>query len=293
MFSNLLGSFGFFIFFVFILIAVISKKQKKMPTIGFIVTMIFIIGVLIPIPISASNDNSNNVYKNVVAGKSVNTESENSISRNIVNSNNDARQINQLKTTNSSDKIIDTNISLSNKSNNIKLKKPAGKEIHAKPKQEPQKVKLLGNGTKPQNLVACGQVAVELTTYKTSLNSDNTMPLVTTYNDQVNNTASNINSNADNKNNITKVSTVDNNSGETSKYNITKEQGLKIVTSKVNIAQGLQVLYDSERVIKENTYHLYTLNTDEDTLEDVAYCVNVNSGKLFKCSIDMALTAIE
>jgi len=66
--------------------------------------------------------------------------------------------------------------------------------------------------------------------------------------------------------------------------------GLKIVTSRV---VGLHVLYDSKRVINKNIYYLYTLNMDGYTLDDIAYCVNVDSGKLFKCSIDMVLLQIE
>ena len=241
-FSSLLGSFGFFIFFVWILISLITKDQKKIPTIGFIViTTIFITGILIPIPISATNDKSNNEYKNVVAGKSVNvnTEWENSI-----NSDNDSRQ------------------------------------------------KVIEKGTNPKKLDASGQITVELITYKTSLNSDNIAPQLTTYN-QVTNSGSNVSSNSNSENIIIKDPKVEGNSSKKSNYNISKEQGLKIVTSKVNVAQGLQVLYDSERVIKGKTYLLYTLNTDVDTLEDVAYCVDVSSGDLFKCTIDMVLTTIE
>ncbi len=88
-------------------------------------------------------------------------------------------------------------------------------------------------------------------------------------------------------NNTTKV---DSNSVGISNSKISKEMGLKIVTSRV---VGLHVLYDSKRVINKNIYYLYTLNTDGYTLDDIAYCVNVDSGKLFKCSIDMVLLQIE
>jgi len=88
-------------------------------------------------------------------------------------------------------------------------------------------------------------------------------------------------------NNTTKV---DSNSVGISNPKISKEMGLKIVTSRV---VGLHVLYDSKRVINKNIYYLYTLNTDGYTLDDIAYCVNVDSGKLFKCSIDMVLLQIE
>ncbi|MCB2295707.1 hypothetical protein LGK95_19715 [Clostridium algoriphilum] len=88
-------------------------------------------------------------------------------------------------------------------------------------------------------------------------------------------------------NNTTKV---DSNSVGISNPKISKEMGLKIVTSRV---VGFHVLYDSKRVINKNIYYLYTLNTDGYTLDDIAYCVNVDSGKLFKCSIDMVLLQIE
>ena len=88
-------------------------------------------------------------------------------------------------------------------------------------------------------------------------------------------------------NNTTKVAS---NSVGISNHKISKEMGLKIVTSRV---VGLHVLYDSKRVINKNIYYLYTLNTDGYTVDDIAYCVNVDSGKLFKCSIDMVLLQIE
>ncbi|MBU3161233.1 hypothetical protein KPL37_16055 [Clostridium frigoris] len=83
---------------------------------------------------------------------------------------------------------------------------------------------------------------------------------------------------------------VNSNSAGISNPKISKEMGLKIVTSKI---VGLHVLYDSKKVIKKNTYYLYTINTDGYTLDDVAYCVNVDTGNLFKCSIDMILSQIE
>ncbi|MBU3142002.1 hypothetical protein [Clostridium sp. CF012] len=95
------------------------------------------------------------------------------------------------------------------------------------------------------------------------------------------------------ENNSMKLPIANSNSGEISNYWISKEKGLEIVTSKVKIEVNLQVLYDSQRDINEKTYYLYTLNTDGYTLEDFAYCVDVNSGELFKCSIDMVLSPIE
>ena len=98
---------------------------------------------------------------------------------------------------------------------------------------------------------------------------------------------------ADNSDNYELENVIDSNSGELTNYSISKEKGLGIVTSKVKIETNLQVLYDSEREINESTYYVYTLNTDEYTLEDYAYFVDANSGKLFKCSIDMVLSPIE
>lgn len=73
---------------------------------------------------------------------------------------------------------------------------------------------------------------------------------------------------------------------------ISKEKGLEIVTSKVKIEMGIKVLYDSEWKIYGRTYYLYTLNKDEYTLDQYAYCVDVNNGKLFKCLNNMILIPI-
>jgi len=89
-------------------------------------------------------------------------------------------------------------------------------------------------------------------------------------------------------NNKEKNSTINSNSGK-----ISKEKGLNIITSKVKPDINIQIIYDSKVDIKENTYYLYTLNTNGYTLEDFAYCVDIKSGKLFKCSMDMILSTIE
>jgi predicted small secreted protein len=75
-------------------------------------------------------------------------------------------------------------------------------------------------------------------------------------------------------------------------YKISKEKGLEIVKSNVKLKSGLYILYDSERNIKGENYHLYTVNTNEYTYDEYAYCVDVNSGKLFKCLKDMTLLPI-
>lgn len=116
---------------------------------------------------------------------------------------------------------------------------------------------------------------------------------VNTYYSQVNNSDLKVSSDIEKKNNTTNDSIVVSNSEEQFNYKISKQQGLKIVNVKVKIEAGIQVLYDSERVIKDKVYYLYTLNTDQDTLDDFAYCVDVNSGELFKCSTDMILSLIE
>ena len=56
---------------------------------------------------------------------------------------------------------------------------------------------------------------------------------------------------------------------------------------------GVKVLYDSERKINGRTYYLYTLNKDEYTLDEYAYCIDVDNGKLFKCSNNMNLLPIK
>ena len=90
--------------------------------------------------------------------------------------------------------------------------------------------------------------------------------------------------------NVTKLNIT---SAEISNHRISKEMGLNIVIAKVKIDAGLHILYDSERVINEKKYYLYTLNTDEYTLEDFSYCVNVDTGEVFKCSINIVLSPIE
>ncbi|GEM_PF-3461764 len=90
-------------------------------------------------------------------------------------------------------------------------------------------------------------------------------------------------------NNIVKYSVINSKRDNPSNYKISKEKGLKIVISKIKLEPGLHILYDSERSIKGENYHLYTVNTDEYTVDEYAYCVDVNSGKLFKCLKDMTL----
>jgi len=94
-------------------------------------------------------------------------------------------------------------------------------------------------------------------------------------------------------NNTMEESVVSNKRDQARNYKISKEKGLKIVISKVKIKSGLHILYDSERNIKGRNYHLYTVNTNEYTFDEYAYCVDVESGKLFKCSKDMTLLPIK
>lgn len=69
---------------------------------------------------------------------------------------------------------------------------------------------------------------------------------------------------------------------------ITKEQGLKIVNSKEKPVDGFPAVYEDTREIKGKYYYLYTY----ETYTDKAYCVNVYTGALYKCSEDMKLTAV-
>jgi len=96
-----------------------------------------------------------------------------------------------------------------------------------------------------------------------------------------------------NENNIVDDSVVISKHDQPSNYKISKQKGLEIVISKVKIETGLHILYDSERNIKGRNYHLYTINTNEYTFDEYAYCVDVESGKLFKCSKDMTLLPIK
>ncbi|MCB2295999.1 hypothetical protein LGK95_21335 [Clostridium algoriphilum] len=94
-------------------------------------------------------------------------------------------------------------------------------------------------------------------------------------------------------NNIVKDSLVISKRDNLSNYKISKEKGLEIIKSKVKLEPGLHILYDSERNIKGENYHLYTLNTNEYTYDEYAYCVDVNSGELFKCFKDFTLFLIK
>jgi len=95
------------------------------------------------------------------------------------------------------------------------------------------------------------------------------------------------------ENNMMDVSVVNNKRNQNPNYKISKEKGLEIVISKVKIKPELHILYDSERNIKGKNYHLYTINTNEYTFDEYAYCVDVESGKLFKCLKDMTLLPIK
>ncbi|MBU3179979.1 hypothetical protein [Clostridium psychrophilum] len=97
---------------------------------------------------------------------------------------------------------------------------------------------------------------------------------------------------AEKNNNIMKSSAVNISRDKLTDYEISKEKGLEIVKSKVRLEPDLHILYDSERNIKGVNYHLYTVNTNEYTYDEYAYCVDVNSGKLFKCLKDMTLLPI-
>ena len=97
---------------------------------------------------------------------------------------------------------------------------------------------------------------------------------------------------AEKNNNIVKSSAMNISSDKLVSYKISKEKGLEIVKSNVKLKSGLYILYDSERNIKGKSYHLYTVNTDEYTYDEYAYCVDVNSGMLFKCLKDMTLFPI-
>lgn len=95
------------------------------------------------------------------------------------------------------------------------------------------------------------------------------------------------------KNVVADDSIVDINRDELSNHKISKNKGLEIVTLKVKIEPGLHILYDSERNIKGKSYYLYTINNEEYTFEDYSYCVDVDSGELFKCSNDMTLLKVQ
>ncbi len=72
---------------------------------------------------------------------------------------------------------------------------------------------------------------------------------------------------------------------------ITLEQGLEILKSKVTPPMGFHFDPGELRNIDGKPYYLYTVS-DENTTP-YAYCVDVDSGKLYKCSNNMILTPID
>jgi len=279
-----LSLFGFFIFLFWIIIAISTKEEKNIPIPGIVLsTVIFVIGVSLPTVASTSKDtlvNGNSEQIIILAAKSQNNELKNTIAKNISDTGNYSKESKKIEPTRShlivqakaaSISTSNVNIGIEIKQNNISnnpiVKDVAVKEIYSKPKDELQK--------------------------KEIIEVENIISTINTFYSQVNNSSLEDSSNIDNKNNTTNDSIVDSNSGEQSNYKISVQQGLESVTAKVKIEADLHLLYDSERVIKDKTYYLYTLNTDKDTLDDFAYCVDVNSSELFKCSIDMILSALE
>lgn len=69
---------------------------------------------------------------------------------------------------------------------------------------------------------------------------------------------------------------------------VTPEKGLVIVKSKVMIETGYHLDDATPVTINGTKYYLYTLSGEGATVG--AYCVDVNNGKLFKCSEAMVLT---
>lgn len=88
-----------------------------------------------------------------------------------------------------------------------------------------------------------------------------------------------------------KDSVVASNTNESSNNKISKENGLKIVTSKVKVDANTWIVYDSEQNINGKNYYVYVINehyTNSDdyyTLDDHSYCVDVDNGELFKWSL--------
>lgn len=71
------------------------------------------------------------------------------------------------------------------------------------------------------------------------------------------------------------------------------EQGKKIVESNVTIPNGFWVEYGNTQKISGNYYYIYLLDGEAGVDEGNAYCVDVYSGKLYRCSENMTLTAVK
>ena len=68
---------------------------------------------------------------------------------------------------------------------------------------------------------------------------------------------------------------------------ITKEDGYSLLNSAVKLREGLYLEYDSQRTINGSIYYLYTKKDDNMTYG--AYCVNIETGELYSCSMAMKL----
>jgi len=80
------------------------------------------------------------------------------------------------------------------------------------------------------------------------------------------------------------------NTKDNSNQKITQDQGIEIVRSKVKIETGFHLDFESLRTIKGTEFYLYTLSNNDYTTG--AYCVDIKTGQLFKCSDTMILTPI-
>ena len=77
------------------------------------------------------------------------------------------------------------------------------------------------------------------------------------------------------------------------KNKLTIEEGLQIVKSKANIEVDFSPRFSSIKSSGGKDYYIYALNGTDYTIENYAYCVDENSGELYKCSNSFELIPIQ
>ncbi len=71
---------------------------------------------------------------------------------------------------------------------------------------------------------------------------------------------------------------------------ISKDYALEILKSKIKLIDGQFIGFESQREILGNNYYLFTIYNEYST--EAAYCIDVNTGEVFKCDQEMNLTPL-
>ena len=71
---------------------------------------------------------------------------------------------------------------------------------------------------------------------------------------------------------------------------ISKGYALEILKSKIKLIDGQFIGFESQREILGNNYYLFTIYNEYST--EAAYCIDVNTGEVFKCDQEMNLTPL-